>query len=572
MRTSALTLAGALVLSAAAVWLVRDHTREDSLSIDEPIHILSGYFAVVSRSAIVNIEHPPLMKALSGLSLARLPLAPPPPKVPMGGAFGEFGPRFLFANRVPVDRIVAAARAPFLLVYAALLLLVFFAARRRYGPLPALLAVSLLAFDPNLIAHAGVVHTDLGAAFMFPATVLAWESARRRPTAARLARAALVLGLALVTKFSAVYLVPILLLQTLLAPRRPDAEPRLSKSLLRLIAVGAGAFLVVFAVYALVTSGMDRQDQKSVLRDMIEVKGHDPVLAERLVRLADVSPALAHYVGGIASVARHNAVGGITYLNGRISTNGFPEYFLVAFGVKSTLAFLAVTAAVLVALFRGRSGPVDELRLFMLPVGVLFLASLGSSYNIGIRHLLPVYPFLALVAAALFARSWARRRESLGARVAVGFWLLLPVVSAVETARIHPYELSYFNALAGGPEGGRRILSDSNVDWGLDLLRLKAELARRGIASPTVAYFGADNVGYRLGIPDFSAFPVLHGDVLAISAFLEAAGPEFYAYHGLNELAGAMRSLQRKIAAQGRPIGRVGHSIHLYAFPREGSP
>ena len=70
--------AAALLLAALALFLVYDHTRDDSLSADEPIHILSGYFAVASRSAIVNIEHPPLMKILAGLGLATLPLPPPP--------------------------------------------------------------------------------------------------------------------------------------------------------------------------------------------------------------------------------------------------------------------------------------------------------------------------------------------------------------------------------------------------------------------------------------------------------------------------------------------------------------
>jgi 4-amino-4-deoxy-L-arabinose transferase-like glycosyltransferase len=571
LRPAALALAAALVLTAAAMFLIRDHTREDTLSMDEPIHILSGYFSVASKSAIVNIEHPPLMKILAGIALQFLPLEPAPAHVPMD-SFLKFGPAFFFANRVPTDAILAAARAPFLFVDAALLLLVFFAARSRYGAAPALFAVALLAFDPNLLAHAGIVHTDAGAALMFPAAVLAWEAARRRPTAPRLALAALVLGLAFTTKFSTVYLVPILLLQTLLAPRGEASEPGLGKSLLRLIAVGVGSLVVVLAVYSLVTARMDRADQKQVLREMIGIKGQDPALAEKFVRLSDVSRPLAHYAGGIASVARHNAVGGITYLNGRVSTTGFPEYFLVAFAVKSTLAFLTVTAAVLVAAVRRRSELAPELRLFLLPVAVLFLASIGSSYNIGIRHLLPIYPFLALFAAALFARAWVRRRESTKARVVAALWLVLPVSAAVETIRIHPHELSYFNALAGGPEKGRKILSDSNVDWGLDLLRLKKELARRGISEPTVAYFGGDNVSYRLGVPDFSALPVVHGNVVAISSFFEAAGPEFYAYHGFHELAGAMRRLQRRIAAEGRPVGRVGYSIHLYELPPGGGP
>lgn len=563
--------AAAVLLVAASVWLVWDHTRGDSLSADEPIHILSGYFAVVSRSAIVNIEHPPLLKALAGLALAALPLLPPPAHVPMGNLFLDYGPDFFYANRVPPDRIIAAARAPFLAVLAALLVLVFVAARRRYGEAAALFALALCALDPNLIAHAGVVHTDLGAALGFLATVLAWEAARRRPDPARLLLAGVCLGLALTAKFSAVYLLPILLLQTLVAGRRGADAGRLGRDLLRLLAVGAVALVVVVAVYAWVTSGMDRGDQALVIREKVGAIGRAPDLAERIVRIARFSPPLAHYLAGLASVARQNAVGGgVTFLNGRISTQGFPQYFLVAFGVKSTLAFLLVTAAILWASLRRRGELAEEIRLFGLPVVVLFLASIGTTYNIGIRHLLPIYPFLALFAAALFARAWEARRSSSRARAAAAIWALLPAVSALEIAGIHPHELSYFNALAGGPVGGARILSDSNVDWGLDLTRLAAELKRRGAANPTVVYFGGDRVDYRVGVPSFQSVPVLRGNLLAISVFLRAAGPEFYAYHGATELADALRFLQRKIASS-RPVGRVGYSIELFELaPGDG--
>ncbi len=571
---SGLAVLLALLLTAAAVWAVRDHTREDALSADEPIHILSGYFAAAKGTAIVNIEHPPLMKVLSGLALRALPLAPPPEKVPMGNLFLNYGPDFFYRNLVSPDRIIAAARAPFLGVLAALLLAVFFAARSRYGPVPALFATALLAFDPNLLAHAGVVHTDLGAALAFLATVLAWDAAQRRPTAVRLAVAAACLGLALVTKFSAVYLVPILLLQTLFAARGEGSGRRVLASLGRLAAVGAGALLVVVAVYAAVSANMDRADQKAILREKVGAIGQAPALAERIVALSDVSAPLAHYLGGLASVVRQNALGGgITYLNGRVSTEGFPEYFFVAFGVKSTLAFLAVALAVLAAALLRRAGFPEELRLFGLPVLVLFLASIGTTYNIGIRHLLPVYPFLALFGAALFARAWARRGESFARRAAAGAWLALPLICAVELARIHPYELSYFNPLAGGPEGGARILTDSNIDWGLDLRRLRAELTRRGVRREDVmvSYFGGDNVSYRLGVPDFSALPVVRGRLLAISVFLLTAGPEFSAYHGDAAMAEAQRGLQR-LVARSRPVGRVGHSIYLFELPERESP
>ena len=558
----------ALAIVALSLWSVRDHTRGDSLSADEPIHILSGYFAVAAQSAIVNIEHPPLMKVLSGLALAALPLAPPPQRVPMGNPFTTYGPEFFYGNRVSADTIIAAARAPFLGVFAGLLALVFWAARSRYGLPAGLFALALCAFDPNLVAHAGIVHTDLGAALAFLAAVLSWDAAQRRPDALRLSACAVCLGLALATKFSAVYLLPILLIQTLVAGRKHRIGSRLGADLARLAAVWAGALVVVIAVYLPVTARMDRADQRTVIREKLGSLGGSPEMAERLVSLARFSPALAHYAGGLASVARQNAVGGgVTFLNGKISTEGFPQYFLVALGAKSTLGFLAVTAAILLAAIRRPGGVSEELRLFFVPVAVLFLASIGTTYNIGIRHLLPIYPFLALFGAALFSRAWARRAESPRARAAVAIGIALPLLCAAELARIHPHELSYFNPIAGGPVAGARILSDSNIDWGLDLTRLSAELKRRGIADPTVSYFGGDRVDYRIGVPDFSEIPVVRGKVVAISVFLLTAGPEFYAYHGATPLAAALRSLQRRIAATGHLVGRVGYSIYLFELP-----
>ena len=97
------------------------------------------------------------------------------------------------------------------------------------------------------------------------------------------------------------------------------------------------------------------------------------------------------------------------------------------------------------------------------------------------------------------------------ARPALAALCALPVVSAVELVRIHPHELSYFNPFAGGTGGGAQILSDSNVDWGLDLKRLAAELSRRGVTDPTVAYFGGDDVFERIGVSEFAAEPEVRG-------------------------------------------------------------
>jgi hypothetical protein len=556
-----IAIAAAAVVIILSLLLVRDHTREDSFSADEPVHILAGYLQVFGRTAIVNIEHPPLMKELAGLALTRLPLPPPPAAIPMGNRFTDYGHALLFEGPVSPDTIASTARAPFLIVFGTLLLLLFLAARARYGMAAGLFAVSLVAFDPNFVAHAGVVHTDVGAALTFLAAVLAWERARGGGWG-RIAVAALALGAALVTKFSSIYLPPILLLQALLAARgEPDPARAAGRAVARLALVGAGAALVVFGMYAVVCSRMDPALQRGVIHEMVAERG-SPRLSAAIEKVASFSPPIGHYLGGLGSVVAQNAQGGgVNYLFGRVSVQGFPSYFFVAFLFKSTLAFLFVTAACLVSSFRDRVARGDA-RLWLLPVAVLFLASAGASYNIGLRHLLPIYPFLALAAAGVFSRLSQRRP-----RFSLWVLVVLPALSVLELAGVHPHELSYFNPLAGGPVGGRRILSDSNVDWGLDLKRLSVELGRRHVSEPTMVYFGGDDVFYRVGVADFSAEPKVRGRTIAISAFHLAAGPEFYAYHGARSVSSALERLRRDLAARGRLLGRVGYSIDIYDLP-----
>jgi dolichyl-phosphate-mannose-protein mannosyltransferase len=554
-------------MAVAGSLCVYDHAREDTLSADEPIHLLAGLWMAERQNAIVNIEHPPLMKLLSGFSLARLNLEPLPQEIPLGMGFTGWGRAFLYGNRVPVDAIVAAARAPFPILFGLLVLLVFAAAQRLWGAGPALFAAALTAFEPNLVAHAGVVHTDLGAALTFLAAILAWDAVLKRPSPARYALAAAALGAALLTKFSSVYLLPIMLLQALVLSRRESQPGRtLARSGLGFAAVTAGAMLLVLAVYAYVTARMDPGMQRAVIHEMVGLRGA-PRLSAAIESLAGFSRPLAHYLGGLASVFQQNAVGGgVNFLNGQVRTAaGFPQYFFVAFFAKSAPGVVVLAAALLAALWSGGARAREEARVFLLPVAVLFLASIGSSYNIGIRHLLPVYPLLALAGAGLFARLAARR----GAVLAL---VLLPMASAVELARIHPHELSYFSPLVGGPERGRLILSDSNVDWGLELKRLAAELKRRGVTDPTVVYFGGDDVLARIGVPDFASAPERRTPFVAVSSVQGAIGPAFDRYHGAPEQALALEALLGDLVRRGRRVGRVGYAFDLWELPPAPQP
>src|SRR5262249_10198470 len=153
----------------------------------------------------------------------------------------------------------------------------------------------------------------------------------------------------------------------------------------------------------------------------------------------------------------HQRSGGSSYLFGTRRMHGWWYYYFVALAVKVPLTFWLL---VLGRVGLGLSGKLRSAgRDWMLPVSIglfLTIAALGSSRNYGLRYILPLAP-LALVWVSGLAEGgrWARRIAAIGL-----------IGQGVAVASIHPYELSYFNVLAGGPVGGRRILADSNLDWG----------------------------------------------------------------------------------------------------------
>ena len=567
-RRAAAAVAVLLALLGAA--LVVDHQRLDTATMDEPFHALAGCEYALSGTYWANLEHPPLAKLLAGVTAGLAGARPPRLPEPFSFATAETPQRFLYGNDLPPGPLLAAARRPFPVLHVLVVLLGAAAAGRAAGPLAAAGAALLLAFEPTLVAHAGFLHTDVGAALGFLATVLAALAALRRPSWPRWGATGVVLGLALATKFTAVFLGPILLTLVLvfllLEKRRTGRYPL--ATLGGLAAASAVAAVVLLGVYAVAMRNMPRAEAARSARLFLEGRRVAPAMVERIGALSRLLPPAGHYAAGLAGVAEQNRRGGgVNVFLGEVSVDGFPAYFPVAFLVKSSLGFLGALAlaAALVAARRVRAG--FGALAFLLPPAYVFLSSVASSYNIGVRHVLPAVPFLAVGAAVAIVRG-------LPPRAAGAALLALGLLQAGETLAVHPHEVSFFNAAAGGPAKGHLWLNDSNLDWGQDLDRLARELARRGEPEVTVAYFGGAYPPYHLPAArlfDAARTPLTPG-LYAVSAYLLAAGPEVMAFRGDAARAAGYARLRQALAARGRPEGRVGYSILLYRLPEERTP
>ena len=111
--------------------------------------------------------------------------------------------------------------------------------------------------------------------------------------------------------------------------------------------------------------------------------------------------------------------------------------------------------------------------------------------NLGLRYILPVYPFWCMISAAplhVYSHRW---RKSCN-------WILTGCLlwSLIVVFRIYPHYLAYFNELVGGPARGYHFLVDSNLDWGQDLKNLKKYMTDRRINHINLSYFGCADPSY----------------------------------------------------------------------------
>lgn len=261
------------------------------------------------------------------------------------------------------------------------------------------------------------------------------------------------------------------------------------------------------------------------------------------------------YFTGLRTLLEHNQDGHETFLMGERSMTGWWYYFPVVIAVKSTLAFLVMAGLMALAglrrvanIWRDPGG--SFLWLALLTPAVVYLGvSMNSRINLGVRHLLPLYPLLYLLGAAALRRVVSPRRFALAAG-------LLVLLQSGETLAAYPEYLGFFNAAAGGRAAGPRYLLDSNVDWGQDLKKLMAYQKQTKPERMCVRYFGPMEPD-ALGM-EYSFLP--RGRDRREMEEMDCIGAiSVTLLHDLYMDKGDYEWLRKR-----KPFGMVGTSIYLY--------
>ncbi|HYC90805.1 MAG TPA: glycosyltransferase family 39 protein [Thermoanaerobaculia bacterium] len=581
--------------------------RVFSQTIDEPTHVVAGFEWLTTGTYALDPEHPPLARILfaAGAVLEGAEWREELPRVARGTELLYRDGRYrhnLFLARI--------GNLPYFLLG---LFAVMAWGRRLFGDAAGLTAGALYSALPPILAHAGLATTDMAAAATVVFALWALDGWLAERTWKRAALLGAAIGLGLISKYSFVIYFPAGALALLVAnanvgrasarrPRGGRAEAR--PTFRQLLVIGFLPVLFVWAGYKFDTGTLNETRLKVLPPESLRYQaarfasfeGYDWVRPDLVIRYYDYAHAAAnrgavgvdfvdwakaagypspqagrsgrdttanggplprpslldrvqepflrawqsvvvhvplpapYWIAGAEYVAQHSEAGHPAFLLGEHRPEGWWYYFPVLLFYKTPLAFLLLALGGMV-LLRRRA-------LAWVPL-VMLLPALTSKINIGVRHVLPLYPVLAIVAGYAAVVLWKKSRV---ATVVLAGWFF------VAGALAHPDYLPYFHELARHPE---EIATDSNLDWGQDLLRLEREVRERRIGHLYLSYFGsADWRRHAIPAEELPRDRRVRGWVAISEMQLKFGNPEDFAWLG-----------------QYRPVARVGKSIRLYRIP-----
>src|SRR5882672_10708430 len=399
---------GVIGLLAALVLQLTLSVSRDSPTWDEGDHIFAGYRSLTDKDFGLNPEHPPIVKMLAAAPLLSVPL-----KVPevrdrffMREAFLD-GKEFLLAN--DADAMMFRARMTASTLTVLLALLVFLATREFFGTSAAFIALTLIVFEPNLLAHGARVTTDAGLSCFLFATIYAFYRYVKAPSAWRLAVVGLAMGLTLAAKHTGILVIPMLallaiceLLRGRLAKQQYSGERlgtgrhagRLAVSVIVSVLIAVG---VLWASYGFRFAA--RPYGLQLNPGFAEFVGQLKPIEAHLVSFAARWHLLPEsYLYGLAAV-RLSAETYTSFVLGTVYPHGVWFYFPVTFVIKSTLAFLILLGISVFAIATRKLTGAREILFLTVPPVFYLIVAMSSKINIGVRHILPLYVFLAVLIA-----------------------------------------------------------------------------------------------------------------------------------------------------------------------------
>jgi hypothetical protein len=545
-KAAVLICACLLVLFGTVAWLA---SLKKVATADEPLHLVSAYLAACDGDFRCNLEDPPLWKyvAVAGSNCAALKLDLHswrwPKLLQTLNVEGDFVQDSLYHTPGnDADALVRAGRARLLAIGILLGGLIGWWAWRLGGAIAATVATAAFALDPNFLVHTPLVKNDVFFALTALLTAYClWIAGKRLSVLSGLALCAAV-GIGLTVKFTGILLVPIVIICLVIRALSPLPWLALGRPLnsrmSRMAAAGVMAVIgilvcgtAIWGCYRFRWGPSPVQGQTLDFSQVLVVASQEEsILAHRDVRLP-TREQIDQWVtqwrpGWFVRLGRflhdhrllpqawvagmvYSYAGSLqrkTFLCGQYSRFGWWYYFPAAMLFKTPLATLAaVLLAGAIGIGGARRwmtapGSIHALlasrqswaaSCLMIPPASLLGAAMSSHIDLGLRHVLAIYPFIYIGMGLAAAYAWRRRRTA-----TIVWSTLLGLGLAIETFAAFPNYIPFFNAAVGGWRGGARLLSDSNIDWGQDLGLLRDWQRQHPDVQLHLCYWGAADPRY----------------------------------------------------------------------------
>ncbi len=412
-----------LVLFLLLVFFIQcvESNKLKSITFDEPIHILSGinYF---SEKIAINLEHPPLAKLWTGI------------------------PSFFIDSEntwVRIQKMLFYSRLQVTLIALLLGVSVFLFSKKLWGTKPAIISLFLFSFSPNIIAHSRLVTNDLICITLgFISVYFLYLAIHKKPIFYVFSM--IFFALSANTRFSGfIYILPIIILLIL-------NKKQISKQRIRTINLNWFKLLLGFLITTILIT--------NIVYFIAFNEFSFTFVPKKLIE-------------GLIIGFTHLKKGHPSFFLGKFSKNGNYLFFLIAFLIKTPITTIILFLTSVKIMIEKKE--YSENYFLLLPIFLIFIIiSLGSKINIGLRHVLGIYPFLFVFSGNsinYFLNNTNLKKILFGILI---LWYLLTAIL------IFPHHLEYFNELIGGPNNGYKYLIDSNLDWGQDKKYLEKYLEK----------------------------------------------------------------------------------------------
>ncbi|MBI5049222.1 MAG: glycosyltransferase family 39 protein [Deltaproteobacteria bacterium] len=541
---------------------------------DESGHLLSGYAYVKSRIDYLEPSHPVLGRLIPALPLLFFDLRFEPGKVNAqnapGSDFYPYSLKFLFENNTDGKKLFFYSRVFMIALGIILGIHIFIWAKMLYGNKGGLLALFFYALCPNILAHSGLVTTDFPLTVFFFISLFYLYLLTDKITILRAVLAGISLGLALTAKYSALLLSLPYMAAFLYIFLKKDINISNGLSIYKKnILIPAVFVLILLTSYLTIWSvyGFDyRSDilaakpENEIGRTVFIWEGNKTQSA-MLNTILDGSRRFhllpESYIYGLYRFLSRADEGHAAFLMGEYSGHGWWYYFLMAFLIKTPIPVLYLFLGSLLFLVRYKN-KASTVIFLILPVILLFFVSTRQHINIGLRHILPIYPLIYVLIGSLTNINISRKRLA-------SIILALAMIWSVWTSiNIYPYYLAYFNEFIGGPKNGYKYLVDSNLDWGQDLPGLKEYMDSNSIKKIKLSYFGfSDPAYYDINYEYLPSYSIPNPNIKNYNVPLEG-----YFAISATMLQGVYLPDRDyyKLFREIEPVGMIGYSIFIYKF------